>query len=75
MAEWNDALDQCETILNLIDEDVPEWAWDKSPDFFEKIQERVRSMSDWIEDHEHVTEKMADALDNMEAGVRKWIKE
>ena len=75
MADWHDALNQCETITELIDNEIPEWAWDKSPEFFEGICERVGSISEWVEEKEHITQKMADSLDNMERGVRKWIKD
>ena len=75
MADWEDALDQCETIIALIDDDVPDHAWDRSPDFFESIQDKITSMSEWIEEKKHVTKAMQDSLDSMERGVRKWIKD
>lgn len=75
MALWNDAISQCNAILALIEDEVPGWAWDKSSEFFEGIKERVVSMQEWIEQKEHVTAKMLDALDNMERGVRSWIQD
>jgi len=73
--DWEAALEQCDTILELIENEVPERAWDQGADFFEGIRERAKEMSDWIEEHEHVTPKMAKALDGMERGVRKWIRD
>ena len=75
MADIDKALDQCETIIELIDNEVPDHAWDTSPDFFESIREKVNSMSEWIEENEHITPRMQKSLDGMEQGVRKWIKE
>ena len=75
MIDYKDALEQCETILELIEYDIPSKAREDSPDFFEPIEERVTSMAEWITSNERITPKMAKALDNMEAGVRKWIRE
>jgi hypothetical protein len=75
MIKWNDALEQCKVIVDLIDNDVPDHAWDKASTFFEGIRDKVAGISEWIEENEHVTKKMAESLDNMERGVKKWIKD
>jgi len=74
MADHEDALEQCETIIDLIDNIIPDHAWSASPDFFEQIKEKAVNMAEWIEVNARVTPKMVKALDNMERGIRKWIR-
>jgi len=68
--DYEEHLEQCDRILELcaqIDGD--------GRDFSESVSEKVESMASWIEANERVTEKMGDALDRMEAGAQKWIRD
>lgn len=67
--DWERSLEQCEAILEAID-DLPE----RAADFAASVQEKVESISDWIEGHETVTSAQAAALDNMERGVHAWLE-
>lgn len=67
-SDAEDALDQCDHILELCDE-VPE----KGEDFAESVREKVESIAAWIEENEHVTDAQKDSLNNMERGVSRWI--
>lgn len=76
MAEdWEDAIEQCQEIIRLIDEDVSERALDKASDFFEGVREKVADIEETITEHQHVTARQQQALDNMESGVRRWIRD
>jgi hypothetical protein len=66
--EPDEALDLAEEILTDLD-DLPE----RAEDFKESVLEKVTGMKDWIEEHQAVTEKMATALQNIRAGVDKWL--
>jgi hypothetical protein len=69
------ALETVSRIIDLIDEEVPEWSLDKAGDFFESVREKSVSIGETITRTQHVTEKQLSALEGMEAGVRKWIKD
>lgn len=73
--DWEAADEQCDCIVELIDDEVPERAWDVAADFFDDIRDKVVAVQETITQTNHVTEKQQQALDNWEAGVRKWIKE
>jgi hypothetical protein len=73
--EWEEALDQCDAIISMIDYDVPEQAFEAASKFFESVRENVLHVADMIEKKENVTDGQLTALDNWEAGVGKWIKE
>lgn len=66
--EAADAIDQCDHILTLCD-DVPE----RAGDFATEIMEKVQSVRDWVEEHDHVTPKQSAALDGWERGIAKWV--
>lgn len=75
MAEMTtkEALEACERIGDLIDDELPEAAWDKASDFFEDIKDKVGDMEETIRRLERVTPAQARALENWEAGIRRWI--
>lgn len=68
------AIDLGEEILALIEDDVPEWALDKAPDFFEGVQEKTESILEVIRNSGKRTDRQLEALENMLAGVKKWIR-
>jgi uncharacterized coiled-coil DUF342 family protein len=66
--EWQDFAEMCEATLAVIDE-LP----DRAEDFRESASETVQSMKEWAEEHEHVTDKMVTALENIDEGASKWV--
>ena len=62
------------SLVELIDDEVPEWALDKAPEFFEDVKEKVISVEEKITLTGSVTPAQSRAIENWEAGVRKWIK-
>ena len=67
--DWEDALELCEEIEELLDE-LP----DRAEEFATSVGEKVADMREWIEDNEHVTPKQLDALENMKAGCENWLQ-
>jgi hypothetical protein len=47
---------------------------DQGEDFRESVREKVEGMREWIEEHMQVTAKMVVALENMRAGVNRWMR-
>lgn len=47
---------------------------ERAEDFAHSVIEKVESMAEWIDTESKVTEKMADALENMRMGVDKWAR-
>jgi archaellum component FlaC len=74
-ARWEKAVDQGMALIETIDEDLPEHAWDAASDFFEDVREKVSQVVERIETTKSVSDKQLAALDGWESGVRKWIKE
>lgn len=73
--EPQEAIDEISDLIERIDEDVPEWAWDKAaPDFFEDIKEMSADVSETIEETQNVTPAQESAIRNWVEGVGKWIK-
>jgi len=68
-----EASQQCDTIVELIDEEVPEEAFDKAGEMFESIRKGAVDMQEKIQTWGSVTEGQQTALDNWEENVRKWI--
>lgn len=64
------ALELCDTILAKIEE-LPDAAFD----FGASIEDKVGGMREWIDQNSRVTDKMTAALENMHAGVKKWLHE
>jgi hypothetical protein len=57
----------------MIDDDVPDHAWEEARDFFEDVLERVKAVGATIERTGRVTELQRKALDNWESAVARWI--
>ena len=71
--DWEDAAEQCDLIVDLIDNEVPDWALDKCAEFFESVREKAVDIGESIAKRKSVTPRQAKALDNMESGVRRWM--
>jgi hypothetical protein len=64
-----EAIEQCNEICELCEE-VPE----RGEDFAISVYEKVKDIRDTIEKTNHVTDAQQQALDNMQAGVKAWIR-
>lgn len=64
----NEALDICKEISNMV-EQLPEQA----EDFGQSVESKMLSIRDWIEKNDHATDKQVNALENMHAGLKKWV--
>lgn len=62
------ALEQCERIIEAC-EDLPE----RAEDFGMGVMEQTEGIQATIEETKRVTEKQQEALENMEAGVNRWL--
>lgn len=67
--KWADTLGAAEEAMERLDE-LPS----RAAEFRDGVEDRLRGIIAWIEREEHVTEKMADAIDNMSAAIDKWIR-
>ena len=68
MEDWEDFVTQCEDLLLTID-DLPArcnaaGGWVNT----------VEGMMRWAEEHEHVTDKMEEALINIQDAVEAWAE-
>lgn len=72
---WDEADELCDEIIDMIEEDLPEGAYDKAPDFFEGVLEKTRSMQRSIQDRHSVTQPMVNALENMKEKVGNWFRD
>ena len=70
-----EAVELCDEILDMIEDDIDEKAYDRGFDFFSSVEEKVKSMKIWIEENNKVTPKMVSSLESMKSGVAKWIKD
>lgn len=59
----------CEELIDDANA-IPE----RGEDFANSVIEKTESMMEWIDSNSRVTEKMAEALENMRAGVDRWLK-
>ena len=66
---WKAFVKSAHECLSDIDE-LPE----RVEDYADSVRERVDGMLAWAKDHEHVTEKMDCALENIHEGVLKWSR-
>lgn len=72
--EVSEALEQVARIVEMIDDEVPESARDRAPEFFDDVRRKVVDVGETIEARGRVTDKQRSALDGWERGVAGWIK-
>ena len=73
VCKWQKASEQCDTIVELIDDEITEEMAEKADDgFFENIREKSVSIQETIDRNQHASEAQKRALNNMERGVRAW---
>ena len=66
--DWEAEIERCNELIDLCDE-VPE----RGEEFASSVQEKAESIAATIEAREHVTERQTQAIDNMMAGVERWL--
>jgi len=66
-SDWKGFIAQCDDLLTDI-ADLPDRCSAK-----EDWENMVDDWKGWSEDHQHVTEKMENALDRVREGVEKWL--
>ena len=69
----DEAITLCNEILDMIDSEVPDFAWDRAASFFESVRDKVSSMLETIETMDDPTIRQTNALENMREGVAKWL--
>ena len=72
-ADVKEALKVAEWISRTIDDDIPERKKLKNPDYFESTEARAQAIADTIERTNRVTQAQRTALDNILAGLLKWV--
>lgn len=68
-----EAQEQVERIVEMC-EQVMEYDTDEANEFAGSVQEKAESILVTIEERNHVTRSQAEALDNMESGISRWIR-
>jgi len=66
--DWQDWDKQAEKLLDRLEE-LPE----RASDFATSVEEKVKSMRDWVNDKQHVTQPIRESLDNMAKGAERWL--
>lgn len=64
------ALDQCDEILGMV-EDMP----DAGMEYGESVAETVSGIQETIEKFDRVTDAQQRALDNLQDGVERWLRD
>lgn len=68
-----EGIEFCEEIVELIDDEIPDYAWKKAPEFFEDVRDKVVDVQETIERTGQVSEGQERALNNWKDGVSRWI--
>ncbi len=72
-ADVKAALALVDKIVTTIGEDVKEWKILKNQDYFESTEEKAKAIGETIRASGQVTDGQRTALENMLAGVEKWV--
>lgn len=67
------AVEVAEETLRIIEEDVSDRAKASNTGFFEGVEEKTKGILDTITRTNRVSEGQSNALDNMQAAVKKWV--
>lgn len=66
---WEDYIQEMEASLSDL-AGLP----DQAADFAASVEEKLVDTKCWVEDNEHITDAQATAVDNMIAGIQKWMR-
>lgn len=72
---WEDAVDQCDGILEDLERMMEMTLSPDGHDFADSVRGKVEGIRESIDEYESVTEGQQNALDNMGAAVNKWLHE
>lgn len=72
-ADVRAALEQIDRVLDSIENDLPDNAWDKGGDFIEDVDTRLKAMKETISLSNDVTPRQLSALNSWETAIGKWI--
>lgn len=72
-ADVRAAVETGEETLRIIEEDVSDRAKESNTGFFEGVEEKTKGILDTITRTNRVSEGQANALNNMQAAVKKWV--
>lgn len=73
-ADWEKAVDQGMHICEMIDEEMPDKAWNEATEFLEDVREQCSGVVETIERSQRVSEKQQKALNNWERAVTNWME-
>lgn len=72
--EAKEAADRIEALCDEDNEEIPQWAKDSKPEFFEEIRDKAREIIATVKRKGYVTDKQLQALKNMRDGAERWIR-
>ncbi len=72
--DQQDFLNKASEMIELL-EGLPEDTYAKGSEFFDSVRDKIDSMSNSVKQGLPVTQRMQIAMENMEAGVRKWVRD
>lgn len=67
------ALKLAQEVLELIEDEVPEWKVLKNQEFFEGVEEKARGIAETVRRTGRVSAGQRAALENMKGAVEKWV--
>ena len=70
---YGESIDVADGIINMSNQIDEENHSQSAISFADSVREKAIGMKEWMEDKEHVTEKMRSALDNMSSGAERWL--
>ena len=65
---WALALRDIEEALETIQE-LP----DRAEDFANSVDEKLRSIHEWVTEHKHITDAQQEAVANMTGAIDNWL--
>ena len=69
---WSELIEQCDLALDML-EDLPEHLPSRTAMFKASVEQNVRGIQAWVEDHRHATKSQRQAVRNMIQGVQKCL--
>lgn len=73
--EVKEAMDVAMEIVRVIEEEIEEYTKVKHEDYFESVMDKARAIYKTIKNSNHASKGQRNALDNMLAGIKKWVHE
>ena len=66
--DWEEFLVEAQEVLDLLDE-----IKGAGTDYANSVSSQLEGVMEWVEEHEHVTERQEAALANWREGAEKWL--